>query len=402
MNYNYLGYTEDRQIVKGRISASNERAAADMLTNIGYRLVSLKPITAFVPNVGGFLQAKVKPAEMVTFSRQLALLLGSGVGIIQALELLSSQTTDKTLKRVLIEVVNDLRGGKGLSKALAQHPNVFSTLYCKLMSVGEQTGSLEAVLKSLADYTERQAASMAKIKQAMMYPAVVFCLAIAVAAIMLTVLLPPLTDMFSKLGGTLPLPTRILLASMGFLKSYGVYLLVVIIALIIVGFLYTRTPNGRYFRDRLILRLPIIGRLSLVNELARACRSLSLLFRAGLPLPEVMALTAQATGNRVVARALGEVEHDMLRGQGLAKPMSKRKVFLPLMVEMTKVGEETGNLDDSLIIVAENYEIEADRRTQTVIGMIEPAMTIAMGLGVGFLALSVFMPIYGALSLVGG
>jgi type IV pilus assembly protein PilC len=236
----------------------------------------------------------------------------------------------------------------------------------------------------------------------MMYPAVVFCLAIGVAAVMLTVLLPPLIEMFSKLGGTLPLPTRMLLAGMGFLQSYGMYLLVVIIALGIVGFLYSRTPNGRYLRDRLILRLPVIGRLSLVSELARACRSLSLLFRAGLPLPEVMALTTRATGNKVVARAFSEVEQDMLRGQGLAKPMSKRKVFLPLMVAMTKVGEETGNLDDSLIIVAENYEIEADRRTQTLLGMIEPAMTIAMGLGVGFLALSVFMPIYGSLGLIGG
>jgi type IV pilus assembly protein PilC len=226
-------------------------------------------------------------------------------------------------------------------------------------------------------------------------------LAIGVAAVMLTVLLPPLIDMFSKLGGTLPLPTRILLAGMGFLESYGVYLFVVIIALGIVGFLYSRTPNGRYLRDRLILRLPLIGRLSLVSELARSCRSMSLLFRAGLPLPEVMALTTKATGNRVVARALSEVEQDMLRGQGLAKPMSQRNIFLPLMVEMTKVGEETGNLDDSLIIVAENYEIEAERRTQTMLGMIEPAMTIAMGLGVGFLALSVFMPIYGALGLIG-
>jgi type IV pilus assembly protein PilC len=226
-------------------------------------------------------------------------------------------------------------------------------------------------------------------------------LAIAVAAIMVTVLLPPLIDMFSKLGGTLPLPTRMLLASMGFIESYGMYLLLVILALGIVGFLYTRTPNGRYTKDRLLLKVPVIGRLSLVNELARCCRSLSLLFRAGLPLPEVMTLTARATGNRAVARALSEVEQDLLKGQGLATPMSKRDVFLPLMVEMTKVGEETGNLDESLIIVAENYEIEADRRTQTLLGMIEPAMTIAMGLGIGFLALSVFMPIYSSLSLVG-
>lgn len=189
---------------------------------------------------------------------------------------------------------------------------------------------------------------------------------------------------------------------MNFLTHYGLYLFIGIVILVIIGLLYNRTPTGRYNRDRLMLRLPLIGRLNLVNELARACRSLSLLFRAGLPLPEVMTLTIQATGNRVVARALGEVEQGMLRGQGMAKPMDQNRVFLPMMVEMTKVGEETGNLDESLILVADNFEIEADRRTQALLSMIEPVMTIAMGLGVGFLALSVFMPIYSSLSLVGG
>jgi len=174
-----------------------------------------------------------------------------------------------------------------------------------------------------------------------------------------------------------------------------------IIALAVVGFMYSRTPNGRYFIDNVILKIPLIGRVNLVTELSRCCRSLSLLFRAGLPLPEVMALTVESTNNRVVARALRTVESGMLRGQGLAKPMSTSRVFPALMVEMTRVGEETGNLDDSLVVVAENYEIEADRRTQTLISMIEPVMTIVMGLGVGFLALSVFMPIYSSLSLVG-
>lgn len=401
MDYNYLGYTGDRQIVKGKVSAADERAAVDILSNLGYRVVTIKPATTLFPSLGGFLQAKVKPTEMITFSRQLALLLESGVGIIQALELLESQTTDKALKTVLIEVLHNLRGGKSLSAAMAKHPQVFSTLYCKMINVGEQTGALETVLRSLATYTERQTASVAKLKQAMMYPAIVFCLAIAVGAIMITVLLPPITDMFTKLGGELPLPTRILIGTMGFLESYGLFLFIGIVAFIIVGFLYGRTPNGRYNRDTLVLRIPLIGRLLQVTELARACRSLSVLFKAGLPLPEVMTLTIQATGNIVVARALGQVEHGMLRGQGLARPMSNNRVFLPLMVEMTKVGEETGNLDESLIVVAENFEIEADRRTQTLLGMIEPAMTIMMGLGVGFLALSVFMPIYGALSLVG-
>lgn len=402
MNYSYLGYTGDRQIVKGRVSAADEQAALNMLSNMGYRVVRLKSASAFLSMSMDIFPARVKNTEMITFSRQLALLLESGVSIIQALELLEAQATDKNLKKVLVQVIHDLRGGKSLSIAMSQHPRVFSKLYCKLISVGEQTGALETVLRNLANYIERQSASMAKIKQAMLYPIVVFCLAIVIAIIMLTVLLPPLVEMFSKLGGQLPLPTRMLLAVMNFLTHYGLYLFIGIVILVIIGLLYNRTPTGRYNRDRLMLRLPLIGRLNLVNELARACRSLSLLFRAGLPLPEVMTLTIQATGNRVVARALGEVEQGMLRGQGMAKPMDQNRVFLPMMVEMTKVGEETGNLDESLILVADNFEIEADRRTQALLSMIEPVMTIAMGLGVGFLALSVFMPIYSSLSLVGG
>jgi type IV pilus assembly protein PilC len=402
MDYNYLGYNSDRKIVKGRVSAADERAAENMLSNIGYRVVSLKRASTFSSLSLNLFAAKVKTAEMVTFSRQMALLLESGVGIIQALELLEAQGTDKNLKTVLLQVINDLRGGKTLSMAMAEHPRAFSKMYCKLISVGEQTGSLETVLRSLSGYIERETASMAKIKQAMMYPVIVLCLSLGVGAVMLTVLLPPLIDMFSRLGGTLPLPTRILLGTMTFLQHYGLFLFVGIIAVAIVGFMYSRTPNGRYMRDRLILRIPVVGRLFQVTELARACRSLALLFRAGLPLPEVMTLTIQAANNRVVATALRQVEHGMLRGQGMSKPMSNNKVFLPMMVEMTKVGEETGNLDESLVMVAENYEIEADRRTQTLISLIEPAMTIAMGLFVGFLALSVFMPIYGSLSLVGG
>ncbi|MCJ7516305.1 MAG: type II secretion system F family protein, partial [Dehalococcoidia bacterium] len=359
MDYTYLGYTDDRQIVKGRISAADERAAVDMLNNIGYRVVSLKRASSLFSSSSGFFAAKVKTTELVTFSRQLALLLGSGVGIIQALELLENQTADKSLKKVLVQVVHDLRGGKSLSAAISQHPQVFSKLYCKLVSVGEQTGSMETVLRSLAGYTERQSASIAKLKQAMMYPAIVFLLGIGVGAVMILFLLPPLIDMFSKLGGKLPLPTRILLGGMGILGSYGPFILVGIIAVAVVGFMYFRTPKGRYMRDRIMLKIPAIGRLLQVTELARACRSLALLFKAGLPLPEVMNLTIQAANNSVIATALRKVEHGMLLGQGLAKPMSQSGIFLPMMVEMAKVGEETGNLDEALIMVADNYEIEA-------------------------------------------
>lgn len=401
MDYTYFGYTEALQIVKGKISAPNERSASDMLANVGYRVIQLNPVIPFLPAMGTLFQASVKPAELITFSRQLALLLESGVGIIHALELLQAQTPDRNLRKVLIEIVNDLRGGSSLSAALAQHPRAFSAIYCKMMAVGEQTGALETVLRSLADYAERESAAMAKVKQALTYPAIVFGLAIVVAFILVAFLLPPMVDMFRALGGELPITTRLLIAGIGFMENYGLHLLAGVIGLAILVYLYTRTPAGRYQRDMLILKLPLIGRLSLLSELARCCRSLSLLFRSGLPLPEIMNLTGQAIGNRVVARALSKVEQAMLKGQGLANPMSRSNVFLPLMVEMTRVGEETGDLDTSLIVVAENYELEADRRTQMLLGMIEPVMTIIVGAGVGFLALSVFMPLYGALDLVG-
>ncbi|HEX75362.1 MAG TPA: type II secretion system F family protein [Dehalococcoidia bacterium] len=401
MNYTYLGYTEDKHIVKGRISAASEEAAVDMLTSTGYRVASLKPVAAFLPDVGRFFQGKVKLAEMATFSRQLALLIESGVGIVQSLELLQSQVGDKSLRGVLVEVVADLRGGKSLAAALAKHPQVFSTIYCKMVGVGEQTGGLETVLRSLADYAERQSGAMNKLKTALTYPAIVFGLAILVVAMLVTVVLPPIVGLFTSLGGELPLPTRMLLAGVGFLTNYGLHLLVVVMGLGIAALMYSKSPTGRYHRDMLLMRLPVIGRLCLTTELARCCRSISLLFRAGLPLPEIMTLTAQASGNRVVTRALSDVGQDMLKGEGLAGPMRKRSVFLPLMVEMTKVGEETGNLDGTLMTVAENYEVDADARIQRLLSLIEPTMTIGMGLVVGFIALSIFMPIYSSLSLVG-
>lgn len=402
MDYTYLGYGEDRRIVRGRISAASEHAAVDILANVGYQVVSLKPMTRFLPDFSKLLQGRVKPAEIITFSRQLALLLESGVGIVQSLELLGNQTSDKQLKKVLVEVVSDIRGGSSLSAALAKHPEVFSTIYHKMVGVGEQTGGIEGVLRSLADYAQRQSSAMNKLKMALTYPAIVLCLAIVVVALLITVVLPPIVNMFTALGGDLPITTRALLAMVDLLNNYGLYVLVGAIALGMIAFMYTRTSSGQYYRDLLMLRLPILGRLRLVSDLARCCRSMALLFRSGLPLPEIMTLTAQSSGNRVVTKAFSEVEQDMLKGEGLSGPMRKRWVFLPLMVEMTKVGEETGSLDATLITVAENYEIEAESRTQAMLAMIEPVMTIAMGLGVGFIALSVFMPMYGSLSLVGG
>jgi type IV pilus assembly protein PilC len=400
MEYVYYGYTTDKRTVKGKISAANETAAIDILTRFGYRIVNLKTVIPFLPNLDTLFKQKVKTSELVLFSRQLALLLESGLGIVQSLELLQSQTGDRQLKKVLLQVVSDIRAGDPLSVSLSRHPHVFSHIYQKMLAVGEQTGNLEQILRNLAGYIEKQSAALGKLKQALTYPAIVSVLAVGIMVVMVTFVLPPILGMFTSLKGEVPITTKLLLAIVDLFRNYGLHMLVAVSVIGFIGYMYSKTLTGRYYRDLLMLKLPIMGRINIISELARCCRSMSLLFRAGLPLPDIMTLASNASGNYVLTKALGELEQDMLKGEGLSAPMRKRWVFLPLMVEMAKVGEATGTLDATLVTVAENYEVEAESRIQTMLSMIEPAMTIAIGLAVGFLALSIFMPLYSSLSLI--
>jgi type IV pilus assembly protein PilC len=402
MDYAYLGYTTDRKIVRGKVAAITEQAASEMLINFGYNIVSLKPIASFVPKNVVLFQGKVKAEEIVSFSRQLALLLESGVGIIQSLELLGDQTTDKQMKSVLTNLINDLRGGRSLSDAMGKYPNVFTIIYSKMVGVGERTGALDAVLRNLANYIEQQARSAGKVKTALAYPIVVGILGIVVGAVLIGFVLPPIVNLFKGLGGDLPLPTKMLIALSEFMQANGVVVLISLLIAVIAMFIMMRTKQGKFTWDTIRLKLPYLGRLMHVTELAKMCRNMSLLFKAGIPLNEIITLSAQACGNKVVSRDLMEVGQETLKGKGFSEPMRARKSFLPLMVELIRVGEETGNLEETLVMIAQNYEQEQETRTQRMLAMIEPVMTIVMGVFVGFLALSIFMPIYSSLGLVGG
>ncbi len=402
MEFEYVGYTADRRVVKGRIEASTERLAGELLSKAGYQVLNLKGITPFLTGIPSFMGQRVGPSEVVMFSRQLALLLDSGVGIVQSLELLKVQTTNKTLSRMLEAIVADLRAGQPFSAALEKHPAAFNKMYCKIIAVGEQTGQLESVLRSLANYAEQSNAAMRKVRQATTYPVIVLILGVLVGILAVTFVLPPILGIFKQFGGDLPWMTVVLIAVITFFGNYGVHVLIgLIVAAILVSF-YIKTPDGKLRKDQLVLSVPVLGRLALINGLGRICRSITLLFRSGLPLPDILRLTADSAGNQVISRALLVVEQDIIRGESLGASMKKSRWFLPLMVEMTKVGEETGNLDNTLSIVADSFEIEAADKLQTILGMIEPIMTIAIGIAVGFLALSIFVPLYSSMSLIGG
>jgi len=395
MDFRYVAYTEDKKLVKGKLSATSEEAASELLSYGGYQVISLQAVVALFNKEKQLARFyRIKPREIIMFSRQLALLLESGTDIVTSLELLQSQVTNQTLKNTIGDVASDIRGGSSLSVALSKHPRAFSQIYHRAIAAGEQGGNLEVVLRQMADYIERSSDTEKKIKNAMTYPIIVSIVVIIVIAIMVTYVLPAFTGLYGQFEADLPLPTRMLIAISDWLTSYALYLLLAIVIGAGIGYAYIRTPAGKYQWHKLLLRLPVVGRINLLSELSRCCRTMSLLFKVGLPLPEILTMATHGSNNKVVVEALTGVHEDLIRGEGLSQPMAKRNVFLPLMVQMVGVGEETGNLDNTLATVASNFEVEAADKTDSAVGLIQPAMTLIIGIVVAFIALSLVSAMY--------
>lgn len=395
MVYQYIAYNESGEIVKGKLSAVSEEAITDMLNYAGYRLINLRPYIPFMSLERLSSQFfRVKPNEIILFYRQLALLLESGISIVTALELLQSQIANRSMKRVLDEVISDLRGGNQLSAALSKHPDIFSPLCCRSLSIGEQTGGLETMLRQMADYMEKEIVASKGIKSALMYPMIATVVTVVVVAVLVLFVLPAFDNLYGSLGVELPGMTKMVINISNMFRSNMLYIMMGLLLAGGLAFIYIKTPEGRYKLDRLLLRLPLLGRIRHLNELARCCRSIALLFTAGLPLTEIIPLVIQGTNNRVLAQSFHDVQQDMLKGEGLSRPMAKNPLFLPMMVQMVKVGEETGSLDTSLLAVAENYETEAQDKTKSLISLIQPVMTLIIAAVVGVIALSLVSAMY--------
>jgi len=403
MDFAYSAYTEDKRLVKGKVSATSEDAATELLSYGGYKVVSLKATLPLL-NKEKLLSrfSRIKPAEIVMFSRQLALLLESGTDIVTALDLLQNQITNQTLQKIIGEVASDIRGGSSLSKALGKHPRAFSSMYSQAMAAGEQGGNMEVVLKQMADYVERGVTTEKRIKGALTYPVVVVIVAIVVIIIMVTKVFPTFINLYSQLGANLPRLMKILMGLTNWTNHYGLYLLLGVLIAVIAIYLYIRTPAGRYRRDTLMLRVPIFGRIIQLGELSRCCRTMSLLIRVGLPLPEVLAATIRGIGNKAIVESMARVQQKLIRGEGLSKPMTTEKLIMPLMTQMVGVGEETGNLENTLTTVAQSLEAEANDKTNTALGLIQPVITIILGLVVGFIVLTMFSALYSVYGQIKG
>jgi len=396
MYYQYIGCTTDRKMIEGNLAAESEEVAERILTSQGYRIFSLKPVTAFVPSRVRMFPAssKVKPEVLIVFSRQLALLLESGNDIVTSLELLKVQLSNRYFKSVIDEILAHIRGGSNLSAALGNHPKVFSRVYIQSVGVGEHVGNLTKVLRQVADYMEKDVKATKGIKGALRYPIMVSAVAFIVIGILIAFVLPAFSELYSSLGAELPPLTKMTLSAFEWLTNYGLYIMGVILLVAGLLYAYTKTLDGRLLRDRLVLKLPLLGRVSHLNELIRCCRSMSILYRAGLPVAQIISLVIEDSNNLVAEDALTRVQQDVFRGEGLSQSMAKSKYFLPMMVQMVSVGESTGNLDAALLAAAEAYETEAEDKMRSLIGSIQPVITVVIGIVVAVIALSLVTAMY--------
>ena len=395
-SYRYEAATNQGRLVKGTIKAAGEIEAERLLIRQGYRPVSVE----VVPSMFSLEEAlptlfRVKPRDVIVFSRQLATLLRSGISLLPALEILQGQVTaSRAFNKILESVINELRAGGSFSQVIAKHPKAFSEIYVRTIAVGEQAGNLEVVLNRMADYLERQGAIAKKIGGALTYPAIVLGVGVVVIIILMTVVMPQLIGMFMAMDVVLPLPTRILIGMTNILITYPLYFLIAGAVLAALVLSLVKQPAGRRLLDRVRLSVPLIGPPTLLGELARFSRTMSVLIGAGLSLQEIMGVAPQSSNNRYIRDTLSYVNERLLLGEGLSEPMSHIDIFPPLMIQMVAVGEESNTLDFTMGVVADFYEITAEEKMSVLVGMVGPLSTVGISLLVGLIAISVIMPMY--------
>jgi type IV pilus assembly protein PilC len=338
---------------------------------------------------------KVPRKELMYFSRQMAVFMKAGIPVLEALEIMSEETGHKVLQRVMAEMAESLRSGETFAGAASQHPEAFPRYYLGILESAELTGNLDIVLDQLADYIDRNLEARRKVSSALMYPAIVFVFAIVAVVIITAVVLPRFKSFFASLHAKLPVPTRMLLGVANFFANDWYYLVGALAAILVLIVLGVATTHGREVRDRLFLKVPVVGELIRTSILERFCRILHSMVTAGVPLPEALQVTGEATTNTVYQKGLFEARSAMMRGEGLAAPLAATQLFPAAARHMFLVGESTGTMDDQLHSAAVYFDRELDYKLKQFTALFEPAVIIFVGVIVGFVAIALISAMYG-------
>lgn len=399
-NYTYKARDKSGLIVSGTREAPNERIVADHLSDLGYYVISVSEAKE-APETRLFTRRKkVSTQDIVTFTRQLATMSRAGMTFTVSLDTLSQQTENSTLKEIVGVLKKDVEGGLAFSDALARHPKAFSELYVNMVRAGEAGGVLEEILERLIFIAEREGETKARLRAALIYPAVVVSVAVLVIGFLAVVVFPRFMTVFSASGVTLPLPTRILLAVSSFVQSYWWVILGGILIIIFSFRRYSRTEGGGFLIDRIKLKIPIFGLLVKKLIVARFARILSTLHGSGVPILSALEIVERTIGNIVIARVVENVRVSVREGESIAEPLRISKTFPPMVVHMITIGEESGALDKMLTEVADTYDREVDYALRNVTAALEPILIVVMGIIVAFIALSLFLPYFDMIKVI--
>ncbi len=345
-------------------------------------------------------RSKVKSEQLVIFSRQLATMVDSGIPIAPALDVLAEQIEDRNFRQILKKIRSDIQAGSSLSEATSRHPRAFSDFFVNMLHAGESSGRLDEILDRVANYLEKVSVLQRKVQASLFYPAFVSLLAFGITAFLVIVIVPKFKEIFTSLGGQLPLPTRMLLALSESLKKY---FLLEALGLVLIGILlrfYINTPRGRLWFDQMVLRVPLIGKLMRKVVIARFARTLATLVKSGVPILTSLEIVARTSGNKIVERAVMAARSSIKEGENIADPLSHSKVFPVMVTRMISVGEKTGELEKMLTKIADFYENEVDAAVTALTSLVEPLIIAILGVVIGGIVIALFLPVLNITQLV--
>ncbi len=388
----WKGRTATGAAASGEIAASSQ---ADVVAALRQKKIIPTSIKIKEEKKGiGFFGGRVSRRALAVFTRQFATMLNAGLPLLSCLEILAKQTESPALRRVLGEVRTDVEGGLSLADALRRQPKVFDNLYVNMVESGETGGALDVILVRLANYLEKAAALIRKIRGAMIYPIIVLLAAVVGISVLLIFVIPVFARMFEGVGAELPAMTQVVVAASNLLKVWALPLLIIVIAIFTIIRRWHKTESGAKAIDPILLKLPIFGNLIRKQSIARLARTLSTLLSSGVPIIDALEITARSSGNWVVEDAILKARSSIKGGENIADPLSKTAVFPPMVTQMIAIGEASGGLDEMLSKVADFYDAEVDQAVENLTSALEPVIMIVLGGIVGFIVISMYLPIF--------
>ena len=397
--FKWEGTTTDGVSKSGVIAASSHLEARARLRRQGLLSFEITPEARFTFRIRRKL-TRVPALDVAVFTRELAVMLAAGVSVSECLRMLEEECESKGLQAVIRDVIEHVEAGLTLAKAMARHPRVFDSLYVNIVAAGESSGNLDVMLLDLADYTESIVHLKGAIRSAAVYPTVVFSTAIVVVGIMLWAVVPAFASVFASLDAQLPLPTRIVVRMSYLLTAFFPFVIGGLVIIVFAARRFYGTETGELFFHKMFFALPVIGVLLRKIAVARCCRTLALVTAAGVPILDGLEIAGRTAGNRVIADAVATSRVRVEAGGSIADALRRTKAFPGMVIQMIKVGEQTGELDLMLAKVAEFFQKEVDRATENLVALLEPVFIVFLGVVIGGIVISMYLPMFALISAI--